>query len=46
LKNEKRGSISSFPEIDKKEEGIGSHQSKIVNPSQSTAPHHLGNRKG
>jgi hypothetical protein len=46
LKNEKRGSVSSFPEIDKKEEGIGSHQSKIVDPSQPTASPHLRNWKG
>jgi hypothetical protein len=46
VKNEKGGSVSSFPEIDKEEEEVRSHQSKIVSPSQSAAPHHLRDRKG
>jgi len=45
LKNEKKGSDWSFQEIDQEEEGIGSDQSKVVNPSQSAAPYHPGDRK-
>jgi hypothetical protein len=46
LKNEKRDSIWSFAEIDQEKEGIGSHQSKTVNSSQSAAPHQPGDREG
>ena len=45
MKDEKRGLVSFFPEIDEKEESIGSHRSKAVDPSQSTASYRLENRK-
>jgi hypothetical protein len=45
LKNEKRNSVWSIPEIDQKEERTRSYQSKIADSSQSTAPHQPGDRE-